>query len=69
MNEPTHSLQAFLTETAERDHPGDVFELESPKMLEAHVNGRMWSKLGAMVAYRGKLTYNLQVKIEGVHGK
>ncbi len=65
MNEPTHSLQAFLTETAERDHPGDVFELESPKMLEAHVNGRMWSKLGAMVAYRGNLTFKREGMLEG----
>ena len=46
MNEPTHSLQDFLNETAERDRPGDVFELESPKMLEAHVNGLMWSQVG-----------------------
>ena len=65
MNEPTHSLQAFVTETAERDRPGDVFELESPKMLEAHVNGRLWSKLGAMVAYRGNLTFKREGMLEG----
>lgn len=65
MNEPTHSLQAFLNDTAERDHPGDVFELESPKMLEAHVNGRLWSKLGAMVAYRGNLTFKREGMLEG----
>lgn len=65
MNEPTHSLQQFLNETAERDQPGDVFELESPKMLEAHVNGRVWSKLGAMVAYRGALTFKREGMLEG----
>ena len=64
MNEPTHSLQDFLNETAERDLPGDVFELESPKMLEAHVNGLMWSKLGAMVAYRGDLTFKRESVLE-----
>ena len=65
MNEPTHSLQQFLSDTAERDRPGDVFELESPKMLEVHVNGRMWSKLGVMVAYRGNLTFKREGMLEG----
>ena len=64
MNEPTHSLQQFVNDTAERDHPGDVFELESPKMLEAHINGLMWSKLGAMVAYRGNLTFKREGMLE-----
>ena len=65
MNEPTHSLQQFLTDTAERDRPGDVFELESPKMLEVHVNGQMWSKLGVMVAYRGNLTFKREGMLAG----
>ena len=64
MNEPTHSLQDFLNATAERDLPGDVFELESPKMLEAHVNGLLWSKLGAMVAYRGNLSFKREGALE-----
>lgn len=65
MNEPTHSLQQFLSDTAERDRPGDVFELESPKMLEVHVNGLMWSKLGVMVAYRGNLTFKREGMLAG----
>lgn len=64
MNEPTHSLQQFLNETAERDRPGDVFELESSKMLEVHVNGRIWSKLGAMIAYRGNLSFKREGMLE-----
>ncbi len=64
MNEPTHSLQQFVNDTAERDRPGDVFELESDKMLEVHVNGRMWSKLGAMIAYRGNLTFKREGMLE-----
>ena len=62
---PTRSLQEFVALTAERDQPGDVFELESPKMLEVHVNGRVWSKLGAMVAYRGQLTFKREGMLEG----
>lgn len=62
---PSHSIQEFLTSTAERDRPGDVFELESERMLEVHVNGRMWSKLGAMIAYRGQLTFKREGMLEG----
>jgi uncharacterized protein (AIM24 family) len=69
MNEPTHTLQQFLTKTAERDNPGDVFELESSRMLEAHVNGAMWSKLGSMVAYRGQLTFKREGMFAGGMGK
>ena len=68
---PTKSLQDFVRDTAERDNPGDVFELESPKMLEVKVGGpqgargRIWSKLGAMVAYKGSLTFKREGMLEG----
>jgi uncharacterized protein (AIM24 family) len=62
---PSHSLQEFLNATAERDRPGDVFELESERMLEVHVNGRIWSKLGSMIAYRGQLEFKREGMLEG----
>jgi hypothetical protein len=43
---PSHSLQDFVESTAERDQPGDVFELESDRMLEVNVraaSGRSWA--------------------------
>lgn len=69
IQEPSHSLAQFLADTAERDNPGDVFELESTKMLEARVRGRIWSKLGAMVAYRGNLKFVREGMLEGGLGK
>lgn len=66
---PSFSLVDFLNDTGERDHPGSVFELESPKMLEAHVNGRLWTKLGAMIAYRGNLKFIREGMLEGGIGK
>lgn len=63
------TLQDFLQDTAERDRPGDVFELESRRMLEVHVSGRVWSKLGAMVAYRGDLKFIREGAFEGGIGK
>ncbi|HEX8832939.1 MAG TPA: AIM24 family protein [Abditibacteriaceae bacterium] len=61
---PSQTLQQFFNETAERDHPGDVFELESERMLEVNVKSRVWSKLGAMVAYRGNLTFKREGMLE-----
>jgi len=66
---PSHSLDDFLAATQERDNPGDIFELESSKMLEATVNGRIWSKLGAMIAYRGNLKFVREGMLEGGLGK
>jgi len=66
---PMHTLNDFLMATSERDHPGDVFELESTRMLEVHVNGRVWSKLGAMIAYRGAVRFNREGALEGGVGK
>jgi uncharacterized protein (AIM24 family) len=66
---PSHSLQEFLMATAERDRPGDVFELESNRMLEVNVNGRVWSKLGAMIAYRGQVKFVREGALEGGIGK
>ena len=65
---PSYSLNDFLAQTAESDKPGDVFELESDKMLEVHVNGRIWSKLGAMVAYKGNLSFKREGMLEGGFG-
>jgi uncharacterized protein (AIM24 family) len=66
---PSQTLADFLAVTAERDHPGDVFELEGAHMLEVHVDGRIWSKLGAMVAYRGQLKFVREGAFEGGLGR
>ena len=66
---PSTSLADFVAATAERDQPGDVFELETDRMLEVNVRGRVWAKLGSMVAYRGRLTFKREGVLEGGFGK
>jgi len=67
----TYTLSQFLKKTAEADRPGDAFELESDKMLEVKVGdgrggpGRVWSKLGAMVAYSGTLSFKREGLLDG----
>jgi uncharacterized protein (AIM24 family) len=60
------TLDQFLQETAQQDRPGESFQLESPYMLEVNVNGQIWTKLGAMVAYRGNLKFEREGAFE--HG-
>ena len=62
---PSYSLTDFISRTGERDNPGSVFELESSKMLEIHVSGRVWTKLGAAIAYRGDLKFVREGILEG----
>jgi uncharacterized protein (AIM24 family) len=66
---PSHTLHDFVMATAERDRPGDVFELESHRMLEVNVKTRIWAKLGAMVAYRGNVKFIREGALEGGVGK
>ncbi|RYG26725.1 AIM24 family protein [bacterium] len=66
---PSYTIDAFIAETGEKDQPGDVFELESLKMLEIHVQDRVWTKLGAMIAYRGNLRFQREGMLEGGIGK
>ncbi|MBC8139093.1 MAG: AIM24 family protein [Fibrella sp.] len=62
---PSYSLADFIARTGKRDNPGNVFELESPKMLEIHVSGRVWTKLGAAIAYRGNIKFIREGMLEG----
>jgi uncharacterized protein (AIM24 family) len=66
---PSYTIARFVETTGEKDMPGDVFELESSRMLEIHVNGRVWTKLGAAVAYRGDLRFVREGMMEGGVGK
>jgi len=52
-----YSLQAFLEKTKDRDLNQGLFELESERMLDINLNGEVWIKMGAMVAYTGQVKF------------
>ncbi|BDS07998.1 hypothetical protein NT6N_30380 [Oceaniferula spumae] len=54
---PAQTIQEFLESTAQRDRGHGVFELESPRMLEINLNGKMNTKMGSMVAYLGNISF------------
>lgn len=64
-----YSIQQFLDKTAEKDVGDEIFELENPYLLDINLNGKVWIKWGAMVAYTGDVTFKKQSSLEGGLGK
>lgn len=54
------SLQAFLDQTRERDTSTEALSLESDHLLDARIDGLLWSKIGAMVARTGDVKFTRQ---------
>lgn len=54
---PREKLGDFLARTSQRDLGHGAFELESPRLLEVNLNGRMNIKAGSMVAYVGHIQF------------
>ncbi|TWT83604.1 hypothetical protein CA13_50710 [Planctomycetes bacterium CA13] len=57
MSDNRYSLDAFLEKTRDRDLNQGLFELESERMLDINLNGEVWIKMGAMVAYTGQVKF------------
>jgi uncharacterized protein (AIM24 family) len=54
------TLQEFVSNSKEKDLSGEAFELESPHLLEARVDGMIWAKSGAMIARKGNIKFTRQ---------
>ena len=59
-----YSLQQFVQQTAQQELNQGTFELESDRMLEVNLNGMVWMKMGAMVAYRGQVKFTREGLLE-----
>ena len=61
-----YSIAEFVSSTGQKDHGEGLFELESARMLEVNLNGRVWTKMGSMVAYNGDIKFRREGVLE--HG-
>ena len=61
-----YSIAEFVSRTSQRDRGEGLFELESDRMLEVNLSGRVWTKMGAMVAYKGDIKFRREGILE--HG-
>jgi uncharacterized protein (AIM24 family) len=60
------SIEAFVAATAQDESARDAFQLENPYVLELNLDGRVWAKLGSMVAYTGGVKFTREGVME--HG-
>ncbi len=64
-----YTVAEFVRATAQQDAESDPFELENPHLLEVNLNGRVWTKVGAMIAYTGNVTFTREGMMEHGVGK
>ncbi len=57
MSSSSSTLAEFVNRTRNRDRGQGLFELESDRFLEVNLNGAIWMKMGAMVAYNGQVKF------------
>jgi len=55
-----YAVAEFIKETSKRNEENSFFELESSQTLEINLNGSVWTKLGAMIAYYGNIAFKRQ---------
>ena len=61
-----YSIAEFVLSTSQKDRGEGLFELESDRMLEVNLSGRVWTKMGSMVAYKGDIKFRREGILE--HG-
>jgi uncharacterized protein (AIM24 family) len=54
------SIEEFLKDTTQRNETDSFFDLESSQTLEVNLNGKVWAKLGTMIAYNGEISFKRQ---------
>jgi uncharacterized protein (AIM24 family) len=64
MNDQRYTLASFLEKTSDKDLNQGLFELESERMLDINLNGSVWIKMGAMVAYTGDVRFEREGILE-----
>jgi len=61
-----YTIEEFKNATVEKDRGQGLFELESERLLEVNLDGMVWTKKGAMVAYQGNIKFTREGILE--HG-
>ncbi len=64
-----YSIDEFIDSTGQRDLGEGTFELERDRMLEVNLDGKVWTKMGSMVAYLGNIKFTREGVMEHGIGK
>lgn len=64
-----YSIEDFVSKSSQKDRGEGLFELESDRILEVNLNGKVWTKMGAMVSYYGNIKFTRERILEKGAGK
>jgi uncharacterized protein (AIM24 family) len=64
-----HSLKDFIAAHADRERNAGEFEIENRSTLQINLNGKVYAKAGAMIAYRGNVKFSRKGMLEDGLGK
>jgi len=60
-----YSITDFVNASKQVDKGEGFFELERDRLLEINLKGKVWTKMGSMVAYLGKIKFTRERVLEG----
>ncbi|MEM1167334.1 MAG: AIM24 family protein [Planctomycetota bacterium] len=69
LDDQRYSISEFIEQTRQQDRGQGLFELESRQMLEVNLDGLVWMKKGAMIAYVGDIKFEREGILEHGVGK
>ncbi|ATH92101.1 hypothetical protein ACH95_07760 [Bacillus glycinifermentans] len=61
-----YSIDEFVKKTQQEDKGEGMFELETTRLLEVNLDGKVWAKAGSMISYRGQIKFEREGVFE--HG-
>lgn len=64
-----YSVTEFVRNTMQKDSGDETFELENDHLLDVKLDGRVWAKKGAMIAYTGDVHFKREGSLEHGLGK
>lgn len=64
-----YGLNEFIEQTSQKNRGEGLFELENERLLEVNLDGLVWTKMGAMVAYKGEIKFTREGILEHGVGK
>lgn len=64
-----YSMDEFIKSTEQQDKGEGFFELETERVLEVNLNGKVWAKAGAMITYNGQIKFEREGILEHGLGK
>ena len=62
---PEQSINEFVASTTEQEGTADAFAKETSEMLEVNLRGRAWARVGAMIAYTGRVNFERESSFAG----